>query len=154
MFYRKILALLRAAGLVQAIDLMRFACTYLLNLPSNLRFRKEFPGLRLPPPYMLYESFRMDYRKYWESGRETGYWIKTETAAFLPQGQNLKILDWGCGPARVLRHLPEVFGKENAFFGTDYNPATVKWCNRALANITIADCPFLPPTHYQDQTYF
>ena len=153
MLYRKILALLRTAGLVQAIDLVRFVCTYLLNLPSNRRFQKAFPGISLSPAYMLYESFRMDYRKYWESGRETANWIKTETAPFLPSGQKLEILDWGCGPARVLRHLPEAFGRENAFFGTDYNPATVKWCKQVLEHIAITDCPFLPPTQYKDHAF-
>jgi SAM-dependent methyltransferase len=151
--YRKILALLRAAGLASVTDYLRFSLAFVWNFPANQRFKKAFPGLRLPPAYMLYESFRMDYRRYWESGRETAGWIKSQTTPFLSPGQALKILDWGCGPARVLRHLPEIFGSENSFYGTDYNPSTVKWCAQALEGIDISDCPFLPPTQYEEYAF-
>ncbi len=150
---RQIMVFLRAAGLMQVADLLLFAGAYLKNLPTNRRFFREFPTLPLPPPYMLYESFRLDYQKYWESGRETACWIKTKTESFIPKVDSLHILDWGCGPARVLRHLPEIFEEENVFHGTDYNHKTVDWCRNNLQNISISDCPLLPPAPYADNDF-
>lgn len=153
MLYRTIMSVVRTAGLAQFADFLRFIITFIWNFPVNYRFQQEFPGLPLPPPYMLYESFRMDYRRYWESGKETAGWIKSQTTPFLPPRQALKVLDWGCGPVRVLRHMPEIFGSESSYFGTDYNHETVNWCNHALEGISISDCPFLPPTQYEDFTF-
>ena len=148
-----LMTLIRALGLAQAFDYLRFTLAYWFNLASNLGFKKEFPAIKVPPPYLLYESFRMNYRRYWESGRETACWIKTETSPFMANGPGLKILDWGCGPARVLRHLPDIFGPENGYHGMDYNPATVAWCREVLNGFTIAHCPLLPPTSCEDQFF-
>lgn len=148
-----LMTVLRALGLAPAVDYLRFTLAYRRNFASNQRFKKEFPTIKLPPAYLLYESFRMNYRRYWESGRETACWIKTETGPFMATGPGLKILDWGCGPARVLRQLPDIFGPGNAYHGMDYNPASVAWCREVLKGFTLADCPSLPPSTYEDQ-YF
>lgn len=49
--------------------------------------------------------------------------------------KNLKILDWGCGPGRIIRHLPEFLGDSCTFFGTDYNAGSIQWCTENLQNI-------------------
>lgn len=48
---------------------------------------------------------------------------------------HLKIFDWGCGPGRVIRHLPKVLGKNCEYFGTDYNAESIRWCSENLDNI-------------------
>lgn len=41
-----------------------------------------------------------------------------------------RILDFGCGCGRVIRHLPKHTGA--SLFGSDYNPALVNWCAKNL----------------------
>lgn len=48
--------------------------------------------------------------------------------------ENLKILDWGCGPGRIIRHLPEIIGNGCIFYGTDYNEKSINWCNTNIRN--------------------
>lgn len=63
-----------------------------------------------------------------------------------------RILDFGCGCGRVLRHLaPEA--APGALHGTDYNPALVRWCARTLRSATVARNRLTPPTAYPDATF-
>ena len=49
--------------------------------------------------------------------------------------KNIKILDWGCGPGRIIRHLPGIIGNGCEYFGTDYNSKSIKWCSQNLTGI-------------------
>ena len=46
-----------------------------------------------------------------------------------------KILDWGCGPGRIIRHFPELVGHNCSYYGTDYNARSIKWCFENLKEI-------------------
>jgi len=150
---REILAVLRSAGLIQIVDNLRFVWEYILRYPSNRLFLSSRRGEAFPPAYMLYEAFRMDYRKYWESGRAAAQWIQSVTADDLPAGEPLQILDWGCGPARVLRHLPAIFGEGHEFHGTDYNPATVAWSQKQPTFGKVTLSPSYPPSPYPEASF-
>lgn len=41
-----------------------------------------------------------------------------------------KVLDFGCGVGRVIRHFRKLKGPK--FYGTDYNPLLIEWCRRKL----------------------
>ncbi|MFZ4427575.1 MAG: class I SAM-dependent methyltransferase, partial [Saprospiraceae bacterium] len=150
---REILGILRTAGLIQLVDKFRFAWEYVRHYPVNRHFLSKHRGQAFPPPYMLYEAFRMDYQKYWESGQATARWIQSVTAGHLPVGVALDILDWGCGPARVLRHLPGVFGEGHRCRGADYNPLTVAWCREQAGLGQVTLCPSAPPCPYDTGTF-
>ncbi len=49
--------------------------------------------------------------------------------------ENKRILDWGCGPGRIIRHLSKVIGNGCEYFGTDYNKKSIDWCSKNLTNI-------------------
>ncbi len=124
----------------------------LKNSARNNQFKKAHPGNVLPPPYMVYESFQIDYQKYYLGGREDAEWI---VSLFKPhlRHENIKILDWGCGPARIIRHLPALLGNTNEYFGTDYNPRTIAWCKAEIKGITFSSNQLNPPLPYPENQF-
>lgn len=144
--------LLRKAGLMHAADKARYGLMRYRNRSLNRVFRAANPGVSLPPDYLMYESFRLDYRKYYEGGREAAEWVRGHLAKHL-ELQSLHILDWGCGPGRVIRHLPEVVGRGCRYTGTDYNPASVAWCRQHLPGIEFLLNGIVPPLQAPAATF-
>ncbi len=125
--------LLRFLKIIYLIDKIRFYLHRIRYHKKNINFKKNNPDFVLPPDYLLYESFRLDYEKYCLSGLATAKWLKTIFEKYI-ELQNVKILDWGCGPARIVRHFPNVLG-DNKFFATDYNSETIQWCQKNIKEV-------------------
>lgn len=115
---------------------------------SNAQFKREHPDFVLPPDFLLYESYGLNYQHYYSDGKATAALIKEKTQAWLPNPSSPTILDWGCGPARVLRHLPEQF-EGGQFFGCDYNPETVSWLKSALPALQVEKNQLHPPLPWE-----
>ncbi len=101
---------------------------------------------------MLYESFQMNYQKYFIGGKEDAEELISRAEPFC-QLQTGRILDWGCGPARLIRHLPDLLGSENEYFGTDYNPSTIAWCRANIPGVHFTINDIVPPLSYPPE-YF
>lgn len=112
---------------------------------ANNHFRRAHPDFALPPDYLLYESFRLDYAAYQNSGLTAAQWIFDHFHAHRNDLEEVTILDWGCGPGRVLRHLPKVFGPEGDYFGADPNLRSIQWCSEHLEKVTAVGSQLLPP---------
>lgn len=97
-------------------------------------FKSKNPNVKLPPDYLIYESFQINYQKYYTESIDTAKWL---TAYFQKHIDltNKRILDWGCGPGRIIRHLPNVIGNGCEYFGTDYNQKSIDWCTKNLERI-------------------
>lgn len=125
---------LRKAGLIYLTDWVRYYNERYKNRKINADFRKNNPDVQLPPDYLIYESFQLNYKKYYTDSIDTAKWV----ANFLNKHielKNKKILDWGCGPGRIIRHLPTVIGNGCEYYGTDYNSKTIDWCSKNIQNI-------------------
>ncbi len=143
---------LRKLGLMQFSDKMRYHVHRVKMKGKNKAFLKDNPGIVLPPDYMMYESFLLDYQRYYENGKKTAQWL----VDIIRKHRNLKdaaILDWGCGPARVLRHMPEVVSEANSYSGTDYNDKTIAWCRDNLSQIDFSNNSLMPPLVYPDESF-
>lgn len=123
---------------------------------QNQEFKANHPQFTLPPDYLLYESFQLNYRLYYETGIETAEWLASHLKRYINL-ENAKILDWGCGPGRIVRHLPEFTGEKCEIYGTDYNRQSIVWCSRNLKSIKfnhnslVAKLPY--PDNYFDAIY-
>ena len=97
------------------------------TLPDGLNkiFKLENPQVKLPPDYLIYESFQLDYKKYFTDSKDTTQWLTDHLKKHIDL-KGKRILDWGCGPGRIIRHLPAVIGNGCEFFGTDYNKNSIK----------------------------
>lgn len=143
---------LRKIGLIYYLDYVRYYFHKVKNRSKNNRFKSQNPDSILPPDYLMYESFGINYSKYFYGGKEVAEWLKSH----FKKHKNLKsinILDWGCGPARVVRHLPEVVNNDCKFYGTDYNKESIQWCQQNIKNVNFSLNNLNPPLPYEDSIF-
>lgn len=130
----KISNILRRLRLIYLLDKLRFHIEKQKNRKVNAEFKRNNADVVLPPDYLIYESFQLHYAKYFTESVESAKWI-AELAGKHIELKNINILDWGCGPGRVIRHLPKVVANGCKFYGTDYNQQSIEWCSKNLPDI-------------------
>lgn len=116
----------------------------------NRRFRKQNPGIPLPDAYTLYESYQLNYRKYIEDGELTASEILDSIKNHLPA--NPSILDWGCGPARITRHL-KTFCTDAMVTGSDTNSSTIDWNNQHINGVDFVLQYHEPPLPFTNNQF-
>lgn len=131
-------------------DALRFQYERINNYRENKQFIKENPNLRLPKPFMIYETFRLNYRRYIAAGLEDAKWLIDEIKPYCDIAR-LNVLDWGCGPGRVVRHLPSLLSTESKVWACDYNEAYVRWCESNLNGIEFFKNELSPPLILPDR---
>ena len=148
---QNLLSLLRALNLLHFADRINFMRQQLLNLPSNRAFRKNFPDISLPPDYLMYESFSLNYEQYYVASRNASEAIADTIKKHLKVKDNLSVLDWGCGPGRIIRHMSDFFPNAS-LYGTDPNNKSINWCQENL-NGTYNTNSLEPPLRYDDNAF-
>ena len=126
--------LLRRIGLIFFTDWVRYYIQKFKNRTINKDFKQKNPDVKLPPDYLIYESFQINYQKYYTEGSDTAKWLTDHFKKHIDL-KDKRILDWGCGPGRIIRHLPNVIGNGCEYLGTDYNKKSIDWCSKNLTNI-------------------
>lgn len=125
---------LRKIGLIYLADLIWFRFQKLKHRKANKLFKNKYPEVKLPPDYLIFESFQMHYHNYYIEGRDSAQWLIDHIKRHIDL-KDKKILDWGCGPARIIRHLPELIANNCSYYGTDYNADSINWCKENLKGI-------------------
>ncbi|WP_232817861.1 class I SAM-dependent methyltransferase [Winogradskyella tangerina] len=125
---------MRQLNLIYLTDLVRFRIQKFKNKDANKVFKQEHPNVNLPPDYLMYESFGINYDNYYNGGLKMAQWLVDHFKKHIDL-KDKTILDWGCGPGRIIRHMPDVIGNNCQFFGTDYNAESIKWCSEHLPGI-------------------
>ena len=89
-------------------------------------------GVPVPPlNLMALTVAHADWRAFLKTGEATAKALANHAAtAGTPFGAASRILDFGCGAGRVIRHLPEL--TEAELHGIDYNEKLLGWCAENL----------------------
>jgi SAM-dependent methyltransferase len=147
---------LRRLGLLGLADAGVFLAYRVLAWPANRRFRAAHPDFPVPPAPLYYDVFN---DVCWETYRRTG---REHAELFLNwlQDQGVPthdgpaaILEWGCGPGRIVRHLATLLGPEVRLCGSDYNAASIAWCREHLPGVRFELNGLEPPTVFPDQSF-
>ena len=67
--------LLRQCGLLNFTDWIRYYLQKFKNRSVNRKFKKNNPDVVLPPDYLIYESFQLNYSKYYTESIGTAQWL-------------------------------------------------------------------------------
>lgn len=141
-------SLLRKVGLIKIGDKMRFYINFLKTYRLRNQFFKENIDIKLPPAYYIYETFNLNYFSFYSKSIDTAKWLIGHFEKY-KKLEKLKILDWGCGPGRVIRHLPSFIDDSCEFYGTDYNQKYINWCNKNIVNVSFNTNKLTPPLSYE-----
>lgn len=147
----KFAAPLRSLGLIHQLDRLKFFIQKQKNKKRNNQFKAANPGIPVPPDYMLFESYQLNYEKYIHDGKSFASELIESVAPYIDLS-NKRILDWGCGPSRISRHLPGLLPHATVY-GTDYNHETIAWCKANIHNIYFDENRIDPPTGYPDGSF-
>ncbi len=139
-------------GLTFLLDKLVYFSTKMKYRKANRNFRKEYPDFILPPDYFLYETYKLNYKLYFEDGKNTARELIDWVEKYLPAG-DLKILDWGCGVSRICRHLKNFVQQNTQIFGCDINSEMIKWNRINVPEIEYSHIDYMPPTNYENDFF-
>jgi 2-polyprenyl-3-methyl-5-hydroxy-6-metoxy-1,4-benzoquinol methylase len=144
---------LRRLHLLNAAESVRYYLEKIKYYKTNRVFRKRHPDVVMPPEYFIYETYKLNVEEYYYDGQETAKEIVTALAMDSGLSQpGSRILDWGCGPGRIVRHLPALL-PQAAIYGTDYNEKYIGWCSNELKGIRFTLNHIDPPLNYADSFF-
>jgi ubiquinone/menaquinone biosynthesis C-methylase UbiE len=133
------------------LDKFNYAYSYFKYLAKNIKYKKQNPDFAFPPNYYLYETYKLDYKQYNEDGKITANEIVEWTSKYI-QGP-FKILEWGCGVARIVRHIPNLINKNSIVFGIDINAEMINWNLSNIPNVNFKKNDYSPPTLFDNNEF-
>ncbi len=145
-----IIAALRKTGLFLMADEIRLWLNAARNYRKNKAFASSHPTETFPPPHISYDAYgTVDYESYWTSGM-----LSAEILFSFLRGDldlsGAKILEWGCGPGRIVRPLERlVRAYGTKVFGCDYNSVSISWCTPAIPEVAFKLNELLPPLPFE-----
>ena len=136
----------RFAGVQHWSKPMAFQWQQWQHKAANQAFKKKFPNQVLPPDKWLFETFQLNYAKYTSDGATCAKEILDWARPYLPEKQLWKILDWGCGTARVTQYIHQ-YAPYSLVYGVDPNAAMIQWNSQHVKPVlfqAIDQSPALP----------
>lgn len=137
---------LRKARLLQYVDWM----LYMKNLINNRKVNKEFISTHsdfpVPPAHLAFDAYgSINWKSYFDSGV-----MHSKVIADILNKEmmtdNIRILEWGCGPGRIIRHLEGALRHNNVeIYGSDYNVESIEWCRDNIKGIKFSINQLQPP---------
>jgi len=121
------------------------------NLPYWLKGAPD--GSPIPPFPLIYKVTSSSSISWFLRGGELA--VQNMSQTLEKTGSSFKdfarILDFGCGCGRVIRHLKTLTKAE--LHGTDYNPDLISWCTRNLEFAHFATNQSTPPLNYAEKHF-
>jgi SAM-dependent methyltransferase len=139
--------LLRVSGMLNAADRLLYLVTLGKVRGSNAAFVAANRDFALPPKWLAFDAYSApDWAFYKSSGIETARYLAELADRYLPVDRRARVLEWGCGPARVVRHIADAFQHRGGaeVHGTDYNAQTIEWCQQSIPGVSFAMNALLP----------
>ena len=140
------LRLLRSCNLLRFADSCKFKIEQLFRWPGNRQFRKENPNFPVPPSDLMFDALN---HSDWTIYRQTGIShakVFTDIISKNLSDKNLDILEWGCGPGRLIRHMSTLLQERQVrLTGSDFNEQSIQWCKENLHGIDFVVNQIFPP---------
>lgn len=151
---QRVANILRRINLLQFTDKLMFVVNFMKSRKSNQLFLAKHPDFIPPPATLAYDAYNhTNYQAYYDMGLKHSSLIADLIREYVNE-KEIKICEWGCGPARVIRHLENIDGFERIeLFGTDYNENSINWCNENITNVRFLKNELEPPLPIEDELF-
>jgi len=144
---------LNAQSAFSVIDRIAYWRRCALTARSNRAFRRAYPQFPVPPLPILWDAqATTDLAEYKRSGEEAAsqYWDLMRPYLDVSASRPQRVCEWGCGPARIIRHLPRLAsGWPIEFYGSDYNRESIRWCRENLTDVAFVENGLAPPLPFE-----
>lgn len=145
---------LRRVRLLDTAERGRYWWNRMHGWAMNRAFSRSAPGFALPPPHLAYDAYGIiDWQLYRDSGIQHARFYAHAIKRFLPAQEPLHVCEWGCGPARIIRHMPQALGGAHRYTGTDYNAQSIEWCQGAVPGVSFFVNGLEPPLPFPDHEF-
>lgn len=145
---------LRDTGLLVPVEKARYWASLAKWYRRNRAFCAKHPDFSLPPKILAYDAYSApDWEFYKKSGEETAAFLADLVDRYVHDASPLRILEWGCGPARVIRHLPPLLARSSRICGCDYNSASILWCEDNIPGIEFFRNSLRPPLAFDAESF-
>lgn len=146
---QRLLAVARRARILPLLDAVRYLRCRRESAEVNRRFLEAHSDFAPPPLWWMHDMYRhTSFDLYWRMGRQNASVVAEKVGKHI-ETQNPCVADWGCGLARVIRHLPESWGRT----GFDYNRRAVDWCKEHIPGIEFRRNGLMPPLPAADASF-
>lgn len=150
---QQIVRFLRAFGLLPIAEKCRSHLVYRKQRTAIVEFEAKHPDFPLPPWDIAYDAFAgLIPQDYVDLGNAHASRLSGYINKHLDSKTPLTVADWGCGPARVLRRMPEALGSKHQFIGLDYNETTIAWDKATFPIIEFRKNALSPPLPLADDS--
>lgn len=120
---------------------------------ANAHFVLANPGFPIPPEDLAFDAFgHVDWAGYRRSGEVQAAAI-AEILQAAHAAPDVAVLEWGCGPGRLLRHMPGLLGERAQLSGCDYNERSIAWDQANLSGIRFFTNALQPPLAAPSESY-
>jgi SAM-dependent methyltransferase len=119
---------------------------------KNSAFVRKHPDFTLPPAELVFEAnHNVDWDLYLSLGQDDARRLAQITRELVPPPR-ASVLEWGCGPARIIRHLASCLPEYSQLklFGSDNNAKSIAWCRQNIPNAVFVGNNLLPPIELGD----
>jgi SAM-dependent methyltransferase len=125
----------------------------LLARNAITRLKGAPDGLPLPPGQLMFlVQGTTNAQEFLTDGRSTAQaLIDVLHGSGIDINSSMRILDFGCGSGRVIRHVHSLTGARCS--GSDYNPQLIKWCQRKLSFGRFDVNGVAPPLRYEKEQF-
>jgi SAM-dependent methyltransferase len=151
---QKLWRVLRNSGLLSLADRANYLRTIVKYYRRRRLFCAENPGFKVPPRALAFDAYSApEWNFYKKSGIGTAAFLAEIAGRYLLEQIEVHVLEWGCGPARVIRHIPSAFGANAKVYGSDYNEKTIVWCDQNIPDVHFSLNGLRPPLPF-DEGFF
>jgi SAM-dependent methyltransferase len=141
-------------GLLRAAEQVHGLGHALATARGNARFRRADPAFAVPPAGLSYAALG---HTSCEEYRDTGLAHARVVADLVDArfgARAVAVLEWGCGPGRIVRHLPALrAGGLERLDAVDVRADAIAWCRAHLPGIGFQQCGAAPPLPFAPQTF-
>jgi SAM-dependent methyltransferase len=125
---QRAIAFARRLGLVPLLERMKYLSAVSKTSSANAAYLRDNPDFDPLPLWWMHDMYsHVSFELYMRTGRETASGISSRIDKYTSLSAP-RVADWGCGLARVLRHLPAHY----RLYGFDYNPKAITWCEEHI----------------------